>query len=558
MGYEQFFGLNDAPFSLAPNPRYLFDSASHRAALEQLTQAIERREPLIVMTGEIGTGKTLLCRTVLQRLDRKTFVSVINDPLLEPDDLLTQMLQDFGIMSADRTAVPATSRHDRVRALEDFLSSLVVLDARAVVIIDEAQHVQPDVLEQIRLLSNIDAPSGTMLQIILAGQLNLDPLLARPELRQFQQRVSRRIRLEPLGESELRAYIDHRLAVGRSAGSRMPGAGDLANALGEWERADGGVAFTPDATQAIWRWSSGLPRLVNLLCDRSLELAFAQRLRTIDAGLVDTAATALGLKPGPATPVASVPEPVKIPTPSFADEFKAVPMATASESEPVSIAIGKESEPAPFAMRHQSGPASIAMREDLEPAAPPVRSRVPLLSALVVVLSVTAAVTWYLTRVPAEPVTGSSTAAPARQPATAAPAPAVSPSTGTPASTPGGGSPAATPVVPPAPGGRAITPSGVKAAPEPPPAAAPAGAKAAAPAGATSFEILVASFRTEERAALVATQVSSMGLTVRRRAVGGWFQVITGPFPSRETADAAHQRLDGAGLTGSQIVSIDR
>src|SRR4051812_1907984 len=183
MGYEQFFGLTEPPFSLAPNPRYRFESASHTNALEQLAYAIGRREPIIVVTGEIGTGKTLLCRTVLQRLDRATFVSVINNPLLERDDLLKQMLQDFGVISTDRTSAPSTTRHDLVHALEGFLSSLIDLNAHAVVLIDEAQHVQPDVLEQIRLLSNIDAPSGTRLQIILVGQLDLETLLERPGLR---------------------------------------------------------------------------------------------------------------------------------------------------------------------------------------------------------------------------------------------------------------------------------------------------------------------------------------------------------------------------------------
>src|SRR3979411_3068445 len=105
--YERFFGLNETPFSLAPNPRFLFESASHAAALAQLAYAIERREPLLVVTGEIGTGKTLLCRTVLQRVDRRTFVSVIHNPLLERDDFLKQMLQDFGILSTDRTTAPA-------------------------------------------------------------------------------------------------------------------------------------------------------------------------------------------------------------------------------------------------------------------------------------------------------------------------------------------------------------------------------------------------------------------------------------------------------------------
>src|SRR5580693_716891 len=119
-GYERFFGLNETPFSLAPNPRFLFESASHAAALAQVTYALERREPLVVITGEIGTGKTLLCRTVLQRLPFKTFLSVIEDPLLECDDLLKQLLQDFGVISKDRTKLAETSRHELVQALRAF------------------------------------------------------------------------------------------------------------------------------------------------------------------------------------------------------------------------------------------------------------------------------------------------------------------------------------------------------------------------------------------------------------------------------------------------------
>ena len=181
-GYERFFGLNETPFSLAPNPRFLFESATHAAALAQIAYALERREPLVVITGEIGTGKTLLCRTVLQRLERKTFLSIINDPLLERDDLLKQLLQDFGVIPKDRTRMTKASRHELIQTLQAFLTSLLPIQAHAVVIIDEAQHLQPDVLEQIRLLSNIDDAHGTMLQIILVGQTDLEPLLSRPEL----------------------------------------------------------------------------------------------------------------------------------------------------------------------------------------------------------------------------------------------------------------------------------------------------------------------------------------------------------------------------------------
>src|SRR5713226_5714689 len=132
-GYERFFGVNETPFSLAPNPRFLFESASHAAALAQVAYALERREPLVVITGEIGTGKTLLCRAVLQRLERKTFLSVINDPLLERDDLLKQLLQDFGVISKDRTKLTKASRHELIQTLEAFLTSLVPIQAHAVV-----------------------------------------------------------------------------------------------------------------------------------------------------------------------------------------------------------------------------------------------------------------------------------------------------------------------------------------------------------------------------------------------------------------------------------------
>ena len=520
MSYEQFFGLNDAPFSIAPNPKYLFESASHAAALQQLAYAIERREPLIVMTGEIGTGKTLLCRTLIQRRDRRTFVSVINNPLLEWDDLLRQMLQDFGVLSTDRTTAPATSRHDLVHALEDFLFSLIGLGGHAIVLIDEAQHVQPAVLEQIRLLSNIDTPGGTMLEMILIGQLDLDALLARADLRQFQQRVSRRIRLAPLGQDELQPYIDHRLAVGRAAGSGLPGAGELAGALGEWEGTGAGVTFNPDAVRAIWRWSGGLPRVVNLLCDRALEAACPKRIRTIDAELVDTAAMTLGLSAEPAPPEATPPQPAPHALPPV------LPLASPSALAPVDIhvmptAVGVE-------------PALDIVPLALAPA--PKKGKAPLIAALAVAV---AAAAWFAVRAPARGVGGSSVT-PAGGPAPSA-APAVVPQTSAPSPE------------------RATV-----AAPVNPPPAATAVEKRSAPsvdardAIGPSFEIIVASFRTEARAASVAAQVGDAGLTVKRRTIGGWQQVIAGPFPSREEADAAHQRLERAGLPGTQVVLAPR
>ena len=186
-GYETFFGLNESPFSLLPDPRFLFASTTHSAALAQVAYALERRDPLVVITGDIGTGKTLLCRTVLQRLPFKTFLSVIHDPLLEADDLIKELLRDFGVIAKDPARFRGASRHELVQTLHAFLTSLAPIQAHAVVMIDEAQHLRPDVLEQIRLLSNIDDAHGTILQIILVGQLDLEPLLSRPELRQLQQ-----------------------------------------------------------------------------------------------------------------------------------------------------------------------------------------------------------------------------------------------------------------------------------------------------------------------------------------------------------------------------------
>ena len=279
-GYEVFFGFREPPFSLAPDPRFLFDSASHAAAREQVGRALERREPLVVVTGEIGTGKTLLCRSVVQKLASRTFLSIVHDPMLDRDELLKQMLQDFGVISKDRTRLAPTTRHELVHALQEFLLSLIPLKGHAVLVIDEAQHLQPDAVEQLRLVSNVHDDAGTLLQIVLVGQPSLEAVLARPELRQVKQRVSRHVRLEPLGIAELSQYIDHRLAVAREGGTASHGA----------------VTFAPEALSALWRLSGGTPRILNLLCDRALEAAYEQQARSVGAPHVEAAAEELGFQ----------------------------------------------------------------------------------------------------------------------------------------------------------------------------------------------------------------------------------------------------------------------
>ena len=526
-GYERFFGLNETPFSLAPNPRFLFESVSHAAALAQVAYALERREPLVVITGEIGTGKTLLCRTVLQRLERKTFLSVINDPLLECDDLLKQLLQDFGVISKDRTRLTTASRHELIQTLQAFLTSLVPIQAHAVVIIDDAQHLQPDVLEQIRLLTNIDDERGTMLQIILVGQTDLEPLLSRPELRQFQQRVSRRFQLKPLNADEVQQYIEHRLALARGgkAPSQAPGARELERAMAEREETEAGVEFTSDAIQAVSTLSGGLPRVINLVCDRSLEAAYVSRLRTIDLPLINAAARVLGMAQ------------VSVPTGSPAKAFATAPSKQAEPDESLRTVTPFEPAAPDKRLQHVDKAAPVAFSALAQPAtAKSLRKYLVLATSLVAA----AVAIWLGVRAanpPAAQTPPSEAAAPASSAITAPntrtdPVPA-----GAPASVPKRAAATGTP-----------TPPGATA-PDP---------RAAATANGERFEIVVASFRTDTRATSVAAEVTALGLPIRRRVLEGWQQVLSGPFASRAQAEEAQQRLDRAGLTGTQIVLIAR
>ena len=512
--YEPFFGLTEAPFSLAPDPRFLFASASISAALEQLAYALGRREPLIVVTGEIGTGKTLLCRAVMKRIPRETFLSVIDDPLLERDDLLKQMLEDFGVIAKDRTRLTETTRHELVEALQAFLRSLSAIQAHAVVAIDEAQHLRPDVLEQIRLLSNMNDERGTLLQIILVGQPELETLLAQPELRQLQQRVTRRFRLEPLNREEVRAYIDYRLALARNGASRAPGATELADELAAWAGANREAQFTDEAVQAVFEISRGFPRVINLLCDRSLEAACASNLRVVDAFGINKAASALGLGSLGAPRVSSEesPAPARQPKPEHSFWVPAPAESRSAAPPVVTLETFAADEP---------GAAAI-------PAASRQGPKYVLLAASLALVAFVAV--WYGLR-SATPQT------PQDAPSAATPAPPVNRAPNPPVASPSGA--AATPP--------ARAPSGAAAAPPTTPPATPA---------AERFDIVVASFRTDARAAAVSTEIAALGLPVRRRVSDTWQQVIVGPFKSRREADDAQQLLQRAGMGGTQIVPV--
>lgn len=275
--YEDYYGFVRPPFSLTPDPRFLYRSESHEVALQQVWQAIRRKEGFIVLTGDIGTGKTTVCRTLLEQFDATTFTALILNPFLSVDELLREILLHFGVTSREALRsgrLASVSKHELVRTLHDFLLSLVPLHGSAVLIIDEAQHLSADVLEEIRILSNLETTEQKLLQIVLAGQLNLLDLLQQQNMRQFDQRVSIRCTLMPLTRAEVEAYVTHRLWVARGSAS---------------------VAFAPDALNLVQTITGGVPRMINLVCDRALMAGCTAQTSQITAAEVVSGATALGL-----------------------------------------------------------------------------------------------------------------------------------------------------------------------------------------------------------------------------------------------------------------------
>ena len=273
--YESYYGLSEKPFSLTPDPKYLYRSQSHANAFDLLQYAIRRREGFVVITGDIGTGKTTLCRALLEQIDRTTFTALVLNPFMTEEDLLRRILQDFGVISREEVKagrIAHVTKQELIDALYDFLLGLIPIKASAVLISDEAQNLPLPVLEQIRILSNLETDKEKLLQIILVGQLNLQTLLRSPEMRQLDQRVSIRYELKPLDRETVAAYVAHRLTI--AGGSAA-------------------VAFTSKALRQVHRWSSGIPRLINLICDRALLAGFSVRSSRITPEMVTHAAESL-------------------------------------------------------------------------------------------------------------------------------------------------------------------------------------------------------------------------------------------------------------------------
>ena len=267
--YETFYGLREKPFSLSSDSRFFYHSRLHAPAFDDLLAVIRRRESLSVLTGDIGTGKTTLCRAVLQNLDRKTFSAFVPDPFASREDLLKVVLMDFGVLSVDDLTsgrLQNASRTELSYLLYEFLDTLGPLQAFAVVFIDEAQNLSLPLLEEIRILSDSDGRER-QLQVVLVGQLELREKLRLPEMRQVDQRVAVHCHLAPLGADDVTGYVAHRL---QSAG-------------GSPDR----IRFSSDAVEVVYRASSGVPRLINRICDRALTQGHLLRVGTITREMIE-------------------------------------------------------------------------------------------------------------------------------------------------------------------------------------------------------------------------------------------------------------------------------
>jgi general secretion pathway protein A len=282
--YLQYFGLTQEPFSIAPDPRYLFMSERHREALAHLLYGVSSKDTFgsgaaggfVLLTGDIGAGKTTICRCFLEQVPPGCHVAYIFNPKLTVIELLQTVCEEFHIAAVPTTAALPTLKN-YIDALNAFLLQSHAAGQSCILIIDEAQNLQADVLEQLRLLTNLETNARKLLQIVLIGQPELRRMLERPELEQLAQRVIARFHLDALSEAESTQYIAHRLAVAGLAGP---------------------VPFDRAALQCIHQLACGIPRRINLLCGRALLGAWAHGLYRIDRAVVNQAATEVfGVKP---------------------------------------------------------------------------------------------------------------------------------------------------------------------------------------------------------------------------------------------------------------------
>ncbi len=260
--YNQFFGFKEKPFKLVPNPDYFFMSRSHEDALAHLTYAISQGDGFAEIIGEVGTGKTTICRTFLENLDENTEAAYVINPKMDSTQLLKSINDEFGINSE------GANTKDLIDRLNSFLMERRAAGKRAILIIDEAQNLAQEVLEQLRLLSNLETAAEKLLQIILVGQPELGEMLDSYELRQLGQRITLSCHLFPLNYKETKDYIQHRIHI---ASRKLT------------------VKFTRSAFSSIYRFSGGIPRLINITCDRALLIAFGHNQHKITRNIAGKA-----------------------------------------------------------------------------------------------------------------------------------------------------------------------------------------------------------------------------------------------------------------------------
>jgi len=267
--YAKYFRFREEPFNLTPDPRFLYMTRQHRDALDHLLYGIGQRKGFILLTGEVGTGKTTLCRALLKELGPSVHTALILNPVMTETQLVRAVVEEFGLVP------PRRDRLSHLTALNQFLLKVNAAGQTAVLVIDEAQDLSVGGLEQVRLLSNLETERQKLLQICLLGQPELRRKLAKPALRQLAQRITVRFHLQRMRQDDVGAYLSHRLGLA----SEDPSAP--------------AVRFQPDAVDEVYSYSQGTPRLVNALCDRALLAGYVYRTGEIDRRLVRLAADEL-------------------------------------------------------------------------------------------------------------------------------------------------------------------------------------------------------------------------------------------------------------------------
>lgn len=260
--YLEYYGLQEFPFNITPDPRFLYFAQHHREAYDHLMYGIKQRKGFIELTGEVGSGKTTLCRAVLANLGKDVETALILNPSLTETQLLRAMLNDYGL------EVKGRDRLAYIEKLNEFLLAKSREGTNVALVIDEAQDLSPQVMEQVRLLSNLETDQHKLIQIVMCGQPELEKRLSRPDLRQLRQRITVRYHIPPLTQEDTGMYIRHRLLI---AGS------------------DGNVFFDAGAVREIYKYSKGTPRLINAVCDNALLAGYVARTGKIDVRCVKMA-----------------------------------------------------------------------------------------------------------------------------------------------------------------------------------------------------------------------------------------------------------------------------